>query len=87
MLHLEKFCKAHHGVEWCTYLETHIMEEGILHHLHLLGTECLGCQLLFEVLDLADVTAHADVVYHLTSLVVDGDKVELQIKPVAAMGT
>ena len=80
VLHLEKFCEAHHGIERRADLEAHVVEEGVLHHFHLLGAERLTGQLLLHVLQLTDVTAHAEVVDELALLVVIGDEVELQVE-------
>ena len=79
MLHLEQFCKTYDRVEWSTDLEAHIVEEGILHHLYLLGAERLLGQFLLDTLQFADVTAHAEILFHPAGFVVIGDEVELQM--------
>ena len=37
VFHLEELCEAHDGSQRGTDLEAHVMEERVLHHLHLLG--------------------------------------------------
>ena len=56
------------------------MEERVLHHLHLLGTEGLLSQFIFDGLQLTDVSAHTEILLQLSLVVVEGDEVELQVQ-------
>ena len=57
----------------------HVVQEGILYHLYLLGTDGLLFQLGLNHLDIADVTTHTEVFLDLPVLI-GGDEVQLHIQ-------
>ena len=85
MFHLEEFRKSDDSVQRRTDFKAHVVEECVFHHFHLLGAQCLCRKFLLNRLDLTDVTAHAEVLFHVSLPVVYRDEVELQEETVAGI--
>ena len=79
MIHLKQFGESYYRIQWCTYLVAHVVQEGVLHCLYLLGTNRLQCQFLFHGLDITDVTNQSEV-FHYLSILIGGHKVKLQVQ-------
>ena len=78
MLHLEQLSESHDRIQRCTDLVTHIPEEGVLNHFHLLSLGRLLGQFLLGLHHLAHITAHAEIVFGQTVVVDDWHQVQLQ---------
>ena len=79
MLSTEELGKADHGIQWGTQLIAHIQEERVFQLLLLLGLGRLHLQSSLGIGHLRHITAHAEIVGHLTVIVQHRHNPEVQV--------